>query len=49
MNEREGKDKKFQVGSLSENINENGIPDGVFFEIELKGKNISILERRITL
>lgn len=39
----------YVIGSLSENINDNGIPDGVYFEVELKDKNISILEKRIIL
>ena len=39
----------FVVGSLSENINDDGVPDGVFFEVELKGRNLSALEHHIRL
>lgn len=39
----------YVVGSMTENINDNGVPDGVYFEIALKGRDISILENRITL
>lgn len=39
----------YVIGSLTENINDDGIPDGVYFEIELKDKNISILENHIRL
>ena len=39
----------YVVGSLSENINNNGIPDGVYFEVDLKDKNITIAEKRITI
>ena len=39
----------YVIGSLSENINNNGIPDGVYFEVDLKDKNITIAEKRITI
>ncbi len=39
----------FVLGSLSENMLDDGIPDGVFYEINLSGKNISILEKRIRI
>ncbi len=39
----------YVIGSMTENINDDGIPDGVYFEIELKDNNISILENRIRL
>ena len=39
----------FVLGSLTEDINDDGVPDGVYFEIDLNGKNISILEHHIRL
>jgi calcineurin-like phosphoesterase family protein len=39
----------YVIGSMTENINDDGIPDGVYFEIELKNKDISILEKHIRL
>ena len=37
------------LGSLTENINEDNIPDGVYFEIEFDGKNITVNEKHIRL
>lgn len=39
----------YVIGSMTENINDDGIPDGIYFEIKLKDKNISILENHIKL
>ena len=39
----------YVISSMTENINDDGTPDGVYFEIELKDKNISILENHIRL
>lgn len=39
----------YVIGSMTENINDDGIPDGIYFEIELNNKNISILENHIRL
>ncbi len=39
----------YVIGSLSENINDDGVPDGVYFEVTLNGNNISILEKHIRL
>ena len=37
------------VGSLIENINDNGIPDGVYFEVDLDGNNFMLKENHIRL
>lgn len=39
----------YVIGSMTENINDDGVPDGVYFEIEIKNKNISILEKHIKI
>lgn len=39
----------YVIGSMTENINDDGIPDGVYFEIELNNNNISILENHIRI
>ncbi len=39
----------YVIGSMTENINDDEVPDGVYFEIELRDKNISILENHIRL
>ena len=37
------------VGSLTENIDMKGIPDGVYLEVELEDKNVKIKENHIKL
>jgi len=37
------------LGSLTENINNDGIPDGVYFEIEVDDKKINVIEKHIRL
>jgi len=37
------------LGSLTENINNDGIPDGVYFEIEVNGKEINVIEKHVRL
>lgn len=37
------------VGSLIENINNDGVPDGVYFEVNIDGKNIDLKENHIRL
>lgn len=37
------------IGSLTENINMNGIPDGVYFEIDLDKKNLTVNEHHLKL
>lgn len=37
------------IGSLTEDINDNGIPDGVYFEIDLNGKEIEVKEKHLRL
>lgn len=39
----------FVVGSLTENINDDGVPDGVFVEVNLKGKSISVQENHLKI
>lgn len=41
--------KYYVVGSLTENINNDGIPDGVYFEVNLSKNKIEIIEKHITL
>lgn len=33
------------LGSLTENINNDGIPDGVYFEVEISKDNIVVNEK----
>ena len=37
------------VGSLTENIHDDGIPDGVYFEVDLDGNKIEVKERHVRL
>lgn len=37
------------VGSLTENIHEDGIPDGVYFEVDLEGNKIDVKEHHLKL
>ncbi len=37
----------YVLGSLTENIKEDGIPDGVYFIVEIDGKKINITEKHI--
>ena len=37
------------LGSMTENINDNGIPDGVYFIVEVDGKKLNIIEKHIRL
>lgn len=39
----------YVLGSLTENINDDGVPDGVYFIVEFDGKNIEVIERHIKL
>ena len=39
----------YVLGSLTENINDDGIPDGVYFEIDLDGNNINVIEKHLKL
>lgn len=39
----------YVVGSLTENINDDGIPDGVYFEVTLNGNEIEVKENHIRL
>lgn len=37
------------LGSLTENINDNGIPDGVYYEVILEDRKIEVKERHLEL
>lgn len=37
------------LGSMTENINDDGVPDGVYFIVEFDGENIEIIEEHIRL
>lgn len=39
----------YVVGSITENINNDGIPDGVYFEVYVDEKNITVCEKHITI
>lgn len=39
----------YVVGSLTENINDDGVPDGVYFEVTLEGNKIEVEEKHIRL
>lgn len=39
----------YVVGSLIENINNDGIPDGVYFEVNLEAERIDVIEHHISL
>ena len=37
------------LGSLTENINDDGVPDGVYFEVRLEGSNVKVSKKHIRL
>ncbi len=39
----------YVVGSLTENIKNDGVPDGVYYEVELNGDMISVQEKHIKI
>lgn len=39
----------YVLGSLTENINNDGVPDGVYFIVEFDGKNLEVIEQHIRL
>lgn len=39
----------YVVGSLTENIHDDGVPDGVYFEVNLEGNKIEVKENHIKL
>lgn len=41
--------KYYILGSLTENINNDGIPDGVYFEVELEDKKIEVKEKHLKI
>ena len=41
--------KYYIVGSITENINNDGIPDGVYFEVDLLENEIDVVEKHIKL
>lgn len=39
----------YVLGSLTENINDNGVPDGVYYEVNLEDTKIDVKERHLKL
>ncbi|MBR3888731.1 MAG: metallophosphoesterase [Clostridia bacterium] len=39
----------YVLGSLTENINNDGVPDGVYFIVEFDGKNLNVVEQHLSL
>lgn len=39
----------YVLGSLTENINNKGVPDGVYFEVNLENERINVIEHHILL
>lgn len=37
----------YVIGSLTENINDDGIPDGVYYIVEFDGNNLEVIEKHI--
>ena len=37
----------YVVGSLTDNVDMKGIPDGIYLEIELENKNVKLIEKHI--
>ena len=37
----------YTVGSLTDNVDMQGIPDGVYLEVELEDRNVKIIEKHI--
>lgn len=37
------------LGSMTENINDDGIPDGVYFIVEIDGEKLNVIEKHIRL
>jgi hypothetical protein len=37
------------IGSLTENINKDGVPDGVYFEVEVNDGKVNVLEKHLKL
>lgn len=46
--EEDGKNY-YILGSLTENINMDGVPDGIYFEVELEDRNVKIIEKHIEI
>lgn len=46
-NVEENRINYYMLGSLTENINEDGIPDGVYFEVEIEKDNINVIEKHL--
>ena len=39
----------YLLGSLTEDINSNGIPDGVYYEVILEENNIEVIEKHLSI
>lgn len=39
----------YMLGSLTENINMDGVPDGVYFEVEIENDDVRVIEKHLTI
>lgn len=39
----------YVVGSITENINNNGVPDGIYFEVTIENNKMNVIEKHINL
>ena len=39
----------YMIGSIVENMKQKGIPDGVFFEVEINENRINVKERHLEI
>lgn len=39
----------YVVGSITENINNDGIPDGIYFEVNIENNKLNIIEKHLKL
>ena len=39
----------YMIGSLTENINGDGIPDGVYFEVDIDNENVKVIEKHLSI
>lgn len=39
----------YVIGSIVENINDDGVPDGVYFEVEIDNNKVNVIEKHLTL
>lgn len=46
---KENRKSYYVVGSLTDNIDFTGIPDGIYLEVELEDKNVKVMQRHIKI